>query len=623
MIRISLITLFLFVKSFSLIGQSCQFVEKIRKRIEYNLDNKNNDSILFYINQIPKNEQICYQEYLVYKLHHLLNIKEADSLEILLSSLNNSVGKSSNKYIMLQQIYLKGRFHYFNSQNDSASLYFIKTIELAKQQKNTTIEVKALNSLSNVFSNIGQFENSIKYTKEAIRLTQISRDKSTEIFLLSNLMGYYGKYYLKTKNKIFMDSARIYTKSLILEAKKYNKKFELLKAYSNMGSVYFQDQKFQLAINYSDSAIILANPNKHFSQICNAYANKSNAYLELGVYNKAKTAADSALLYAKKLKNSNTISDMYFILYDCENASKNYASALDYYRMYNVLLDSINSEEQFLVVNELEQKYNKSENEKKINDLNNEKKISNLKVNILVITIILFLIIVAFIIFILRQKSLSIKQNLLETEQRLNRSRINPHFFFNSITTLQGIALKENDGKKIFSNLFVFSKLMRETLESSYADLVTIKKEIDFLNNYVELQKLNQRDKFLFAVELNDVDDEDILIPAMIIQPFIENAIEHGFSDMQTGGLITLTFNKLEDELLISILDNGKGLKKSNEISKKDHVSRAMQITKDRLFLLNKLYKTNARYTLNDADTIGSIVRIFLPLNLKNKATND
>ena len=218
---------------------------------------------------------------------------------------------------------------------------------MAKQQENTAIEVKALNSLSNVFANMGQFENAIKYTKEAINLTQISRDKSTEIFLLSNLMGYYGKHYLKTKNKFYMDSARIYTRSLIIEAKKYNKKFELLKAYSNMGSVYFQDKKYQLAINYSDSAIILANPNKHFSQICNSYANKSNAYLELGVYKKAKTAADSALVYAKKLKNNHTISDIYFILYDCENESKNYASALNYYRMYNVLLDSINSEEQF------------------------------------------------------------------------------------------------------------------------------------------------------------------------------------------------------------------------------------------------------------------------------------
>lgn len=611
----------LFVKSLGLSGQSCQFVEKIRTRIEYNLDSKNNDSILFYINQIPKNEPICYQEYLVYKLHHLLNIKEADSLGILINSLNNSVGKSSNKYITLQHIYLKGRFHYFNSQNDSAALYFIKTIELAKLQKNGTIEVKALNSLSNVFANIAQFENAIKYTKEAINLTQISSDKSTEIFLLSNLMGYYGKYYLKTKNQSYLDSARIYTKALIVEAKKYNKKFELLKAYSNMGSVYFQDKKYQLAINYSDSAIFLANPKKHFSQICNAYANKSNAYLELGVYKKAKTAADSALLYAKKLRNNYTISDIYFILYDCENESKNYASALDYYRMYNLLLDSINSEEQFLVVNELEQKYNKAENEKIINDLNNEKKISNLKVNMLVITIVLFLIIVAFIIFILRQKSLRVKHNLLETEQRLNRSRINPHFFFNSITTLQGIALKENDGKKIFTNLFVFSKLMRETLESSYTDLVTIKKEIEFLNSYVELQKLNHRDRFSFEVKLNDVVDEATLIPAMIIQPFIENSIEHGFSDMQAGGLISLTFDEVGGELLINIIDNGKGLTKSNEISKRNHVSRAMQITKDRLFLLNKLHKANARFTVNEASTGGIVVKISLPLNLKSEGT--
>ena len=86
-----IILLLFFVKSLGLIGQRCQFVEKIRQRIEYNLDNKNKDSVLFYLNQIPKNEQICYQEYLVYKLHFLLNIKDADSVGILLSNLNNSI----------------------------------------------------------------------------------------------------------------------------------------------------------------------------------------------------------------------------------------------------------------------------------------------------------------------------------------------------------------------------------------------------------------------------------------------------------------------------------------------------------------------------------------------------
>ena len=89
-----------------------------------------------------------------------------------------------------------------------------------------------------------------------------------------------------------------------------------------------------------------------------------------------------------------------------------------------------------------------------------------------------------FIVF--RQKNLKSKQVIMEIEQRLNRSRINPHFFFNALTTLQGLAVKENDGKKIALNLYRFSSLMRKTLESSYNDSVTIEDELNFINQYID-----------------------------------------------------------------------------------------------------------------------------------------
>ncbi|MBK7668288.1 MAG: histidine kinase [Sphingobacteriaceae bacterium] len=315
------------------------------------------------------------------------------------------------------------------------------------------------------------------------------------------------------------------------------------------------------------------------------------------------------------------ISELYYKLYDCEFELKNYSNALEFYKKYSETKDSIKSKEQFSLVNELEQKYNKVENEKVISDLTKEKEISSLRIKILIISIFLIVVLVGFIIFFLRQRSFRQKHALLETEQRLNRSRINPHFFFNSITTLQGIALKENDGKKIYTNLFTFSKLMRETLESTYSDLIPIKNEISFLMNYVELQKLNRNNKFTFEVKVSpDIDQDAVLIPAMIIQPFIENSIEHGLNKLENNqiGNIILEFNIHYNELVITIKDNGVGLNTTKE-KKEDHTSRAMQITTDRLNLINNLHGTKARFTLETNVEGGTKAEIYLPLGLKDE----
>lgn len=623
MVRLIIIVFSFSLWSHLLFGQNCQFVEKIRARIDRNIDNKNSDSVVFYINQIPKTEQTCYQEYLVYKLHHLMNIKELDSVAILLENLNSSANNSSNPYIKLQQIYLSGRFHYYRGQNDSASFYFIRSLEIAKKQKDTLFQIKSLNSVSNVFANLAQFDKAIEYANTGLQLSKKKKDKSSEILLLGNLISYYGKQFLKTSKNIFLDSAESASKQLVVSARREGNDYALLKAFSGLGSCYFQYENYRKTLAYSDSIILFPNIGKHPKVILQAYGNMCDSYLALGKFELAKKAADSCLFYALKQRNHITFSDVYYRLYDCEYELRNYKSAIDYYKMHSIYKDSANAEEQFSVVNELEQKYNKFENEKIIGDLTKEKEISGLRIKILVIGIISFIILIVLIVFIYRQRSLKQKHTLLETEQRLNRSRINPHFFFNSITTLQGIALKENDGKKVYKNLFTFSKLMRETLESTYTDLVPIEKEVSFLMHYVELQKLNQKDKFNFEVVVSsEIDTEAVFIPSMIIQPFIENSIEHGFSEMNTGGNIKLDFSIYDNELHITIADNGKGIKKTN-VKQKDHISRAMQITTDRLNLINNIHHTNARFLVDSNTLIGTVVEIFLPLGLKDESSGN
>jgi LytS/YehU family sensor histidine kinase len=212
------------------------------------------------------------------------------------------------------------------------------------------------------------------------------------------------------------------------------------------------------------------------------------------------------------------------------------------------------------------------------------------------------------------------KKNILETEQRLNRARMNPHFFFNALTTLQKFALRDNDGQALASNLSKFSNIMRETLESTYKEYVTVEQEMEFLNEYLEVQKIRFPKTFSYEITAtDDLEIDDILIPSMIIQPFVENSIEHGFSGIEHPGNVKIFFKPEGKEILIEIIDNGKGLnttpKENNE-----HISRASQIIKDRIYLLNIKLKTKAGFRIDNVENgNGVIVKIHLPLLYKSE----
>lgn len=616
--------IFIFILSFILnkgTSQNCQAVYQIRHSLERVLDKKVKDSILYYVNQIPKNETSCLQEYLIGKIKYFYILKTPDSSLSLLSELSQSLKKNYNLKIKMQELYLKGQYNYYTSSNDSASFYYLKTLELAKQNKDTSMEIKALSSFSNVLANLKQFEKSISYAKQAMTLAKKVNNKNAEISLMSNIFTFYGKRYQETNELHYLDSAEIISKRLVIEAKKYHKVYEMLKAYSGLGSCYFQYEKYNLTLAYSDSIIQFADRDIHARVICQAYANICDSYLSLGQFAKAKIAGDSALVYANLVGENGIISEVYYKLYDCENELKNYGEALNYYKKYSALQDSIRSEKQFSIVSDLEQKYNKVENERKISDLTKEQEISSLRINLLVTGIGLALFAIALVFYIYRQRSLKQKHTILLTEQRLNRSRINPHFFFNAIGALQNVIINENDKPKLIKDFSSFTKLMRQTLESSYHEFTTIEKEIEFINHYISIQLLRNQELFKNTYQIDEeIETEDVVIPSMLLQPFIENSIEHGFKNMNSGGEIIIEFKKAENNLLIHIIDNGSGVDSSSKENK--HISRATQITTDRLFLLNEIKKSKSTFTITENKPRGTKIEIILPLLYKNEITH-
>jgi LytS/YehU family sensor histidine kinase len=219
-------------------------------------------------------------------------------------------------------------------------------------------------------------------------------------------------------------------------------------------------------------------------------------------------------------------------------------------------------------------------------------------------------------VFFQRQRALKAKQAVLETEQRLNRARMNPHFFFNALGALQGLALKNNDGRSIVTHLSKFAAIMRQTLESTYTEYIPLEQETRYLQQYLDLQKLRFPDTFDYTIDIaDDLDETQVQIPPMLIQPFAENAIEHGFSGQMEGdNHLAIRFSTTPaKELLLEIDDNGQGLKSTTERTRK-HVSRATDIIKDRLQIINQQEQSNARFEIKNKAEGGVVVQIYLPL---------
>lgn len=198
------------------------------------------------------------------------------------------------------------------------------------------------------------------------------------------------------------------------------------------------------------------------------------------------------------------------------------------------------------------------------------------------------------------------------------RREMNPHFVFNSLNSVNQF-IAENDEIRANKYLSAYSTLMRSTMEQSGKDFVPLAVELDHLNKYLALEHQRFSHQFDYKISVDEnIDQSEVAIPNMIIQPFLENAVWHGLRYKQDKGLLTLQFLKKEQNILIEITDNGIGITQSKALKtnhQKQYKSLGMDNTKERIALLNQLYQSKIHLQITDLTTAsGTIVSITLPI---------
>lgn len=385
----------------------------------------------------------------------------------------------------------------------------------------------------------------------------------------------------------------------------------------DIANTYMADKQYEKAINLNESLVVqtqnINNPKAEIGQLKNlAHTYFIAEKKEKGVQ-KLQQAYQVAIGGNQTMEARNTLQE----LIDIYMANNNLTAALNAYHDFIIKLDTLIRADSTLIDEKFFQLH-----EERIKRLENERMLKDKLIHrtnvfnyVLLGTIVLILV---FLGFIAKTLFASSKKNKRIALQSLRRE-MNPHFIFNSLNSVNQFIAQNNE---LEANKFLasYSRLMRNMMENSNRDFISLSTEIDQLREYLQLEYIRFGDKFTYEINIDDSLDADVTyIPNMIIQPQLENAIWHGLRYKEKDGKLSLRIEKQGNTVCVIVEDNGIGLKRSREIKtkhQKEHRSRGLNNTNERIHLLNKLYHIHISMQISEIEadhTSGVVVKIEFP----------
>lgn len=550
-----------------------------------------------------------------------------DFANIQLGYLYRKIGKtdSSNHYFNQVYEFSKGTNLKTDALNGIALNYksagnYIKAQEFFYEILNLT-EANLHNERSAVLSNIGlvfeeqkMYDEARNYYKQSLKEAELADNKHSIGFAekaLGNNFSLAGEY----------DSALHYYNNALSKFTSLNSLYQIASISLNLAYVYTDQKKWKEA-------------EKNLKNCRNIIDNEYNAFLEIYYFKKLSyyqsnnpsidiSAAIESISMAEQIATEKSLKDEFMDIYQMKSAyleKSEPVAALKYYKLYDQAKDSISSLNNKNYIAMLETTYETAQKDQAILNLQQEKAIDSLKLKqqqtylFGAIGATIFMLI-GGLIFI-RNRKLRHQSALENMQYRLLRIQMNPHFIFNALMAIQNFMLKNNP---LDAGLYLskFAKLMRQTLENSREESISILEEKEMLENYIEIQQLRAEKKFQYNINIDDsLIEKGIRIPPMYAQPFIENAIEHGNLGEIEDGKLNINFEERDNLLHVSIEDNGVGF--DEKVKKSGHKSLSTIITKERLGILEKRFKIKLGFSISSSmekmQNAGTQVRFILPM---------
>ena len=575
---------------------------------------------------------------------------KADEVEMLLK-------KGAESKIIAAKYEEIARDFKFSGQTNRAIQYFKKAEEYYNKAKMKDASARVLREIAQLQESKQELEDAyITYEKSAeISNSTMSRNDASRVAAPTAE----SKIQFNQQN---IDKIREKDTDLNLSAE------EVALTFSNQAKLYDEVGKKEEAIKYKKEAIQVLNekqvPNGNLetkkmkvdlsSQLAELYAKNQQ-------YDEALQAALEAQTMAKKsgepslfVQSSIDLADLYSQNSDSENAllvlkdayrmalksgrtkdarmalqalirhfseQKDDDSQLYFYNDFIGQLDNLIARDSSLLDEKIfyakEERIEQLEKERALQDeLLDQSR--NFNYGLVVFFVALFLA-SAFLYWSLMKVRMQNKRIALQSLRR----EMNPHFVFNSLNSVNRF-IAQNDEIKANNYLTSYAQLMRTTMEISSHDFIRLDKEIELLTKYLDLEHLRFSQHFDYRIELDEnVELENCSIPGFLIQPHIENAIWHGLRYKKEKGLLLLKIAEEKGQIVVAIEDDGIGIQESQKLkteNQKSHLSRGFLNIKERIELLNSLYKfkIQMRILSPTKDNIGTTVLLILPKTVKN-----
>ncbi len=476
--------------------------------------------------------------------------------------------------------------------------YLLKAYKVFEQSGEKRRMAIGLMNIGNLYEDQKDNNTALEYYSRALQISYETNDYKRIAECLLNV----GNIYLERKN--YAVARKNYKQSLKIQQEQ-GFMFTLADCYENIGNSYEKEGHYEDAVNYYSKALELGEKEEDKSTLSEVDGNMARIFILKGEFIKGLEYANNSLKISKETGDLQMIKNAYELVSKAYEGLNNASAALENYKSYTRVQDSLFNADKYRAIKEVEAKYELEKKEHQLTLLTEKNHVQMLTLsrrNRLIITslgLIFLLIIIGYIL--IRNNRLKTKNHAIELEQKLLRSQMNPHFIFNSLMAIQSFIYK-NDPVQAGDFLAKFADLVRITLENSRVEFVLLENEIKMLNIYLELQALRFNNKFQHSIKFSqDIDPSVIKIPPMLAQPFIENAIEHGLRYKSETGFIEINYIYENNHLIFTVEDNGIGREKARtlEINKK-YKAMATSITRERLELLSKRLKKNFKMELVD-----------------------
>ena len=556
----------------------------------------------------------------------------------------------NNKAKALISNYLASNYS-LTGESDSAIFYYNLAIKACEIQNDSLTLSAILINLGDEYSNLGNYIEAANRSLKALKIKESAKDST-------NLAFYYQKVGEIYKSAGQIEKWEEYIKKAyhLISYENGANTSAIAAIYNDLGGIAEKKGNYKQALAYYDTLISIATENHFEKAIAVALSNSATIYKQLGEVEKALETAiknqeyknESAYqnIYDKNrlaelyLANNNIQQARHFIklaiadknlnyfpnekmrayktFYEIEKKDKNFEQALFWNEKYKLLYDSIRDSDVRTRIVDLEVAYQTEKKEQQIELLTTENRLKNQRLNIGIILLAALVIVIFMILYILQIRKKQANLIQADLQQQVLRTQMNPHFIFNVLGSIQNYML-QNNNRAATKFLAQFATLIRATLNNSVAETIPLAQEINMLQNYMELEQMRLGNTFDYKLFYDDdLEIDFIQIPPMLIQPFIENAIKHGFKNLTKRGILTLRIIDKTNWIEFIIEDNGPGFQ-TNHSKTKEHQSMALKIFEKRRNLIQQKYKKKFSFEMQDIndfdpDKSGVRIRIDLPV---------